>query len=101
MPERKRLADRKSDRLSLQELRQKLVIDRDDLDTALVEQPELFYHAAEAHAMAIAERDATKLALEETNAEQDKRIREHAFRNDIKITEPAIERQIKLVPLIK
>jgi hypothetical protein len=74
--------------------RKSLVIDKDDLDTCLVQQPELFDHVAEAHSMAVAERDATKLALEEAEAWGSQQIREEYAEAKIKTTEGDIKEKL-------
>jgi hypothetical protein len=81
--------------------RDKLVIDKDDLDTCLVEQPELYYHVTEAHVMAVAERDAAKLTLEEAEAGVDRDLRLEAEDNSEKITETRVQQLIRLEPKIQ
>jgi hypothetical protein len=85
----------------LDEYRGRLIIDRDDLDTALQQQPELFYHVADALVQAVAERDACKLELEEALAREDKSLRVAAAKTDGKLTEAAIRQQLALVPVIQ
>ena len=83
------------------DLTQSLKIDPDDLDSCLVEQPGLFYHVAEAVSAANSQRDAVKLDLEEAQAELDQQFRKAAAARDEKITEAAIQNQIRTAPRIK
>lgn len=83
----------------LQKLRDSLRIDRDDLDTALEEQPELYYHVAQAHATAVAEADAAKLDRDEVLAELDGKIRVAVEARGEKITENKIFQELQLLPL--
>jgi len=83
------------------ELKNSLQIDRDDLDTCLVQQPGLFYHVAEQYSLAVSQRDEAKLALEEKTAELDKQVREAAVQADEKLTEAGIQNRLRTMPKIK
>ena len=85
---------------TLADLRLKLSIDKDDLDEALVEQPDLYYHVADAYVTAVAERDAAKLDLEQATAELDKQFREAAAAAEEKMTETSLQRKIATTPRI-
>lgn len=87
----------------LEMLREQLQIDRDDLDTGLVEQPDLYYHVAEAFVLAVAKRDEAKLDLEQATADLDKQFREAAAEADPpeKLTEAAITRKLASAPRIQ
>jgi hypothetical protein len=87
--------------MTLDKLRESLQIDQDDLDRALVEQPDLYYHAGEGHIQAISVRDGIKLELDETRAELDKQVREAATRDGEKVTEGAITARISTLPKMK
>lgn len=89
------MADRRSRVL---DVREGLRIDRDDLDGCLIEQPDAYWRAAEAHVQARAALDAAKLELDELTARQDKAIRLDAERCEKKITEAAIQQEIRLDP---
>lgn len=78
-----------------------LAIDPEDLDECLIQQPELYFHVADAHALVMSERDAIKLALEEAEAEEDRKIREHAIQHDIKTVEGQIKAKVQLSKTIK
>lgn len=93
MPERRRTDEQTN---PLNRYRAKLVIDRDDLDTCMVEQPELVDHVGEAYSNAVAERDAGKLELEIAEAEEAQKIRDHAAKMEEKLTEAAIREQLIL-----
>jgi hypothetical protein len=83
------------------ELEGSLQIDRDDLDSCLVEQPGYFYHVAEEVAQANARRDTLKLELEEQIAVLDKEVRQNALRDDEKMTEAGIQNRLRTMPKIK
>lgn len=76
-------------------LESKLIIDRNDLDTALLEQCQLFYDVSTALVEATAERDATKEELERTYAKVSHEIRS-AHSGEKKPTEGLIDSQIRL-----
>lgn len=78
-----------------------LIIDRDNLDQCLMEQPEVYYHVAKAFAQAVSERDACKLNVEECLAKLDQELRSEALRLDEKLTETAIQNRLKTLPAIK
>lgn len=73
----------------------KLVIDPEDLESSLVEQPKLFWEVADNHVQAVAERDSLKLKIEELHAALDQSIRSTAAKEETKITEAGIQQQIK------
>lgn len=79
----------------------KLRIDEDDIDSCLVEQPELFYHVADALALANAVRDTLKLQLEEKTAELDRQVRAEYARLEEKVTEAGITNQLRILPVIQ
>lgn len=81
--------------------RERLEIDRDDLDTCLIEQPELYYHVIQEHVEAVSERDAAKLDLEEAEAEADRKIRDDFDQSGEKITEARVQQELRLVPRLQ
>lgn len=83
------------------ELRENLRIDEDDIDHCLVAQPEYYYMAAEAVALATSRRDTLKLQRDETIAELDQAIRRKALEDDRKITEGQISNELKTLPKVK
>lgn len=83
------------------ELRGFLSIDKLALDECLMEQPELYDRVAEAVANAEAERDSAQLSFEELVAEFDKQQREKAQKGDKRVTDKAIEAQIKGLPKVQ
>lgn len=85
----------------LEALRQQLQIDRDDLDTCLVEQPDLYYHVAEAYVLAVAKRDEAKLDLEQVTAELGEVMRNAAAVKEEKLTEAAITRKLSDSPRLQ
>lgn len=87
--------------INLQRFRAELVIDKDDLDECLIKQPELYYHVAEAHSQAVADRDATKLDVEIAEAEEGQKIRDHAAQMEEKLTEAGLREQLILSPRLQ
>ena len=83
------------------ECRQFLRIDRNDLDSCLQQQPEAYHHAAEAYILAVAQRDETKLILEELTAELDQGVRATASAAGEKLTESAIQARLTGLPKIQ
>jgi hypothetical protein len=86
---------------SREELKENLLIDDDDLDSALVEQASFFFQAAEASSLANSQRDTIKLELKELKAELDGDIRREAIRNEEKLTETQLTNRITTLPRIK
>lgn len=84
----------------LTQWRAQLAIDRHDLDECVIRQPELFDHTAEAHAMALAERDAIKLELDEAEAAHAERLRV-TINPAKKPTETSIKDKVALVPEVQ
>jgi hypothetical protein len=82
----------------LEHYRNNLAIDRDDLDTCLMRQPEVYYGVAQNVALSNAERDACKLDLEELQAQLDQDIRAEALRKDEKLTETSLQNRLKTLP---
>lgn len=80
----------------LGQLKERLVIDEDALSECLVEQPQLYYDAANSYVQAISMRDAAKLELEEIGAQLDKAIRLAAEKSGAKITEARVQQEIHL-----
>ncbi len=85
----------------LENLRSQLQIDKDDLDTCLVEQPDLYYHVAENYVNAVARRDAVKLSIEQVTAELGEQMRKAAAAREEKLTESAITRKIADTPRLQ
>ncbi len=81
-----------------EEIRAKLRIDEDDMDTCLVEHSEYFHKAAEQVTEAAAVRDGLKLQLEELQANLDRDIRARNLRDDIKMSETGLSNTIKTTP---
>lgn len=89
------------DERTLERFHAQLAIDREDLDECWVRQPELYFNVSDAHVLAVAERDAIKLELEEAQAEEGKRLREDAAQHNEKITEASINQNVLLAPKVK
>jgi hypothetical protein len=86
---------------SREELREALIIDDDDLDKCLVEQPSLFYSAAEASSLADSKRDTVKLELKELKAQLDQDIRRKAIEDEEKLSETQLTNRIITLPVVK
>lgn len=86
---------------TIAELKTFLQINVDDLDSALQEQPQLFYDVAEACTNANAARDGVKLDLDELMAKQDGELRAKVAAGDGKMTEAALAQRLREVPEVK
>jgi hypothetical protein len=75
----------------IEEMSEGLRIDKNALDDALLQQPQLFYSVSEKLALAISRRDAAKNELELIEAEVDSTIRLRMRDDGIKTTEKEIE----------
>lgn len=84
--------------MKIEQLKDRLVIERDALSDCLIKQPQLKYEVASAYVQAVSMRDAAKLELEETHARLDKAIRADADATGAKITEARIQQEINLDP---
>jgi hypothetical protein len=91
-----RPVDTKTDLRSFQFYRNALVIDKDDLNECLSQQPELYFHVSDAHALAIAERDEAKLDFEVAEAEEAQKIRDKYAEKEEKLTEGGLKEQLRL-----
>ncbi len=78
-----------------------LAISEEDLNSCLIEQPELFFSVADAYAYASAERDAAKLALEEVMSELDQQLRLKAAKDEEKVTEASLGRHLATLPRVQ
>jgi len=81
-----------------EQCRKALIVDRDELDDAVIGQPELYYHVAEQHVLACGRRDKLKLDLEEAEANADKMLRLQAAKMETKVTEAHLRQAIALQP---
>jgi len=79
--------------MKIDEFKKYLIIDKHQLDDEIVKQAQLFYTVAEAHAEAVAERDAAKELLAEADAIIDRDLRKKAGE---KLTEPAIKHRVQM-----
>lgn len=69
-------------------------IDRDELDTCLIQQPQLYYEVSERLALAISRRDAQRDEVKVTESEVDEIVREEAAEEEKKITEAGVKAQV-------
>lgn len=81
--------------------RAQLAIDKDQLDECLVQQPELYYHVAEELSHAVARRDALKIDADIAEAEEARRLRDLAEREERKMTEGALKEELTLSPRLQ
>ena len=79
-------------------LKERLKIDKSQLDREVSEQPMLFFDAAEAYEEAIAERDTLKEALATVDAELDGIVRVKLEKRHDKYTEAMVKNGIQLDP---
>jgi hypothetical protein len=84
----------------LDDLRDGLKIDRNDLDTALMEQPDAYWRVSEAYVMACSRRDEIKMERDQAMAELDRQFRQEAEKAGDKLTEKSLQSQIDLSPKI-
>lgn len=80
----------------LQEMEEALEIDGSDLDTGLLQQPQLYWQAAEQVAISISLRDEAATELTLATARADHQIRKLAKARDESTTEPDIKARIAL-----
>lgn len=71
-----------------------LIIDKNDLDTALVEQANVFHRVGVAYADCISGRDFARNQLEKIKAELDRFTREDAVREGQRLTEAQVAHKI-------
>lgn len=86
---------------TIEHWQQFLAIDKADLDSCLIEQPESYHHISQAFAQAVADRDATKLDLEELQAKLGQDLRTKAIKNDEKLTEGSLQQQLTAMPNVQ
>ena len=83
---------------TVEEYRDCLAIDRDNLEGCLVEHAQMFFSISLKAVEAGSERDAAKLNVEQLQAELDGTTREELARNDGKVTETMVSNSIKSEP---
>lgn len=77
-------------------LKERLIIDKNNLDNEVVQQPELYRKAGRAAAMAASVRDLAKYEMEAACAEADARIRAAMGREGEKVTEALVKARVLL-----
>lgn len=82
--------------MNLDEFRQYLLIDKNDLDTEVSRHPSLFFEVGEAYTQAAAERDALKEMLATIDAQLDNMVREEL--EGEKFTESMVRSRVQLHP---
>ncbi len=80
----------------LAELQEQLLIDRNDLDTMLIKQPQLYRQVGDGFAEAESFKDRAKDSLEAEVAKLDAYLRRAAAETKEKFTEPQLANMIKL-----
>ncbi len=78
----------------LEQYAELLQIDRNDLDTALLEQAQVYYRVGEAYATAISYRDYAKSHIDKVRADTDRLIRRKAQEEAEKVTEAQVANRI-------
>jgi hypothetical protein len=78
------------------QFRQKLLIDKNDLDGELMEQSQVFFDVAHQFSLAVSKRDRAKEQVSRVAAKVAHRLRKDAEEHGEKITEAAISRLIDL-----
>lgn len=93
---------RREQETTLEELEAGLRIDKNALDDALEQYPDLFYRVSKQLTHAISIRDAIKQEVSEIEAEVDADVRADAAEKKDKVTEPEVKMMTRLDPkLIK
>lgn len=93
--------DRDDLNAQIAELEQGLRIDKNGLDDALEQQPDLYYRVAKLVSLEMSRRDALKQELEEVEAEVDERVRIEAESAKEKLTETEAKMRVRLDPKLK
>jgi hypothetical protein len=78
-----------------------LFIDKNALDEALEQQPDIFYRVSKTYAQLISLRDQAKQELQEVEADTDLDIRKVAARDEEKITEGEIKARVRIDKEVK
>jgi hypothetical protein len=86
---------------TFEELEAALRLDRDALDTVIMEQPEVYYEVAKQLTLAISRADADKQALQEAEAEEYLKIRQQSIDDNVKRTEVAIAAELAVRPRLQ
>lgn len=81
---------------SLDRYKEALQLDKNDLDTALEQQPTLLDEVAEEHALAVSRRDEMKTAMEEAYATQADNIRNSSKPGEKPPTDSSVKEQASL-----
>jgi len=76
--------------MSFEQLEDALTLDEHDLDSALLEQGDLYYRAAKCCVLESSRRDAAKQALDEAEAHADSEVRRQVAHSETRVTEPEI-----------
>lgn len=85
----------KDDEMSVNDFRNNLTIDQDNLEGCLVEHAQLFFKISMQAVNSNAERDAAKLRAEHLHADLDGKARTELSKNDGKVTETMVSNHIK------
>lgn len=88
-------------KLTLDEAKDALRIEGDDIDRMLIEHPQLFHYVADAYELAVDRRDALKLELDELLATTDEDVRAEAHASGERMTESAISNRVRSAPEIQ
>lgn len=86
----------KRKRLTLEDVRELTLIDRNNLDSECVNYAQILYSIGVEFAYAVSERDEAKKLVDEAHAEASMKYRERAERDSVKMTEARIEQKIKM-----
>ena len=76
--------------IDFEEFKNSLKINKNDLDSEIVRQPELYFKVAEAYAIAVSVRDASKEAVKQLEAEKGLEIREALDNSGVRATESLV-----------
>lgn len=88
-------------RFSIDDMRNKLAINKYDLDECCVKQPQFFDEIAEELAMLVSQRDEAKSFMEEIEAEANARVRTMLLKAEEKATDSKVEALVILDDKVK
>ena len=91
-----RIRKESKERSMLDQMERALQIDEHDLDSALLEQPQLYFQVSRELALVTSRRDAAKQDLAVTAARTDLNIRRHAREKELSQTETEIKSHVAM-----
>jgi len=84
--------------MTMKDWEQQLLLDRNRLDDAALNQPQLYWEVSEAYVLAVSERDSLDAKLKQVKAERSLAIRSEAVAAGEKLTEAAVAAKLEMDP---